>query len=151
MEEERLDVGRRKPGPAAPEEVAVQLLEARQRGRNRLRRRVDDRREHVVVQVAPDAREIGDDVDPEAGELVRGADAGEQQQLGRLDRACADDDLALRADLLERTVPGDLDPDAARALEEQALCAAPRSARSGRASRRAAPGRPSRRSGAGRP
>ena len=86
-----------------------------------LRRGVDDRREHVVVQVAPDAGQVGDDVDPEAAELVGRADAREQQQLRRLDRAGADDDLALGADPLDRAVPDDLDADAARALEEQPL------------------------------
>ncbi len=96
----------------------------------------------MVVQVAPDTREVGDDVDPEAAEVVRGADAGEQQQLGRLDRACADDHLALRADLLEHTVPDDLDPDAARPLEEQALCARPgQHGQAGRAGERRQEGR----------
>ncbi len=49
--------------------------------------------EHVVVEVLADAREVGDDVDPEGAQVICGADAGEQEQLRRADRAAADDDL----------------------------------------------------------
>jgi hypothetical protein len=92
--------------------MAVELLEARERSRYRTRSAVDHGREDVIVQVAPDAGKVDDDIDSEAAELVGGPDAGEQQELGRLDRPRADHDLALGADLLDRTPSLDFDADA---------------------------------------
>ena len=50
----------------------------------------------VVLQVGADAGQVGDDVDAEPAQLVAAADAGEHQQLRRIDRAAADDHLACR-------------------------------------------------------
>jgi len=70
----------------------------------------------VVLQVLADARQIVDDVHAEGFELGRVADAGELQQLRRVDRAAAEDHLA-RA----KCLPLDLHPDRARAFEDDAL------------------------------
>jgi hypothetical protein len=43
--------------------MAVELLEAGARRRHRTRSAVDHGREHVIVQVAPDTRKVGDDID----------------------------------------------------------------------------------------
>ena len=47
----------------------------------------------VVLQVLADARQVVDDVDAERLQLGGVADAGQLQQLRRVDRAAADDDL----------------------------------------------------------
>ena len=80
----------------------------------------------MVVQVAPDAGQVGDDVDAEPPELLGRTDAREQQQLRRLDRAAADDHLALGADLRDGAVADDLDADAPPTLEQQPLRAGSR-------------------------
>ena len=61
-----------------------------------------------------------DDVDSELLQLARVADAGELQQLGRVDRAATEDHLA-RLDPLRADPPGDLDADGPRAVEENAI------------------------------
>jgi hypothetical protein len=48
----------------------------------------------VVLQVLADAGQVVHDVDAERLEVVRVADAGELQQLRRVDRAAAQDHLA---------------------------------------------------------
>ena len=60
------------------------------------------------------------DIDSETAQLVCGADAGEQQELGRLDRPAADDHLALGPDLLDGAVVRELDAHAPPALEQRA-------------------------------
>ena len=64
-------------------------------GRHRLRRLVDDAGQDVVVEVLAHARQVDGRLDAELPCSCFGvADAGQQQQLGRFDRAAADDDLA---------------------------------------------------------
>ena len=104
VEEERLQVGAGKARPAVPEQMAVQLLQARQHRGHRRRGCVDHRRQHVVVQVAADTGQVGDHVDSEPAQVCSVADAGEQQELGRLDRAGTDDDLMLGVRLLDDPV-----------------------------------------------
>ena len=70
----------------------------------------------MVLQVLADAGQVVHDVDAERRELRGVADAGELQQLRRVDRAAAEDHLA-RADRLA----ADLDADGARALEHDAV------------------------------
>ena len=64
-----------------------------------------------------DARQVVHDVDPESLELGGVADAGELEQLRRVDRAAAEDHLA-RLDPLRARPARDLDPDRARAVEQ---------------------------------
>ena len=71
----------------------------------------------VILQVLADARQVVHDRDAERLELARVPDAGELQQLRRVDRAAAEDDL-LRADHLRLAAVHDLDPDRARPLED---------------------------------
>src|SRR5215831_1519726 len=74
----------------------------------------------VILQVEPDAGEFAHGGDPVRGELVEGADAGEQQQLRRVDGAAREDHLA--------RAPGNLlvcsvavgDTDGARAVDQHA-------------------------------
>ncbi len=89
------------------------------RGRDLLRP-VDDRREQVVVEVATDAGQVGDDVDAERAQLVGRADARGEQEARGPDRAAGDDDLALRVRGLDAPAALVLHPDAAVALEDQA-------------------------------
>src|SRR6185437_6272877 len=65
--------------------------------RHRLRGFPDHAREDVVVEVLADARKRSLDVDAVVAELPDRADAREQEQVRRLDRARADDDFATRA------------------------------------------------------
>ena len=58
---------------------------------------VADLRLGVVVEVRADPRKVCEHVDLEAAQLLRGADARQQQQVGRADRARRQDDLAARA------------------------------------------------------
>ena len=70
------------------------------------------------MEVLADAREVRDHVDAVLAQVLRGTDAGEQQELRRSDRPARDDDLAgTRA--LDRALAHPLDSDAADALEEQ--------------------------------
>ena len=69
----------------------------------------------------PDAGQVDDGSMPSRLELLRVADAGEQQQLRRLDRAAADDDLAAeRVRPVRPAVLDVLDARAAAVLDEQA-------------------------------
>ena len=54
------------------------------------------------------------------GDFVRGADAREQQKLGRIDRAAAQDHLPLRADLMSLPLAGIFDAHGAAVLDENA-------------------------------
>ena len=120
----RLEVVRRA-GPGAEEEpleaderLPVPLQ--RRRDRDGLLGAVLDVDLEVVLQVLADAREVVDDVDPERLELARVADAGELQQLRRVDRAAAEDHLA-GLDPLRPDPARDLDADRPRAVEEHAI------------------------------
>ena len=55
----------------------------------------------MVLQVLPHPGQVGDHVHPERGQVSGVADTGELQQLRRVDRAAAQDDLT-RADLTRR-------------------------------------------------
>ena len=67
----------------------------------------------VVLEVLADARQVVHGVDAERLELVGVADAGELQQLRRVDRAAAEDHLA-GADVVERPPSTHLDADGPR-------------------------------------
>ena len=71
----------------------------------------------MVLQVLADARPVGDDVDPERAEFRRRPDAGELQQLRRIDRPAAKNDLAPRANLELTPVAPVMDADGAAPLE----------------------------------
>ena len=145
MEEERLDVGRRQARAGCARRGGCAAAGGPGSGGGTGRdARVDDRREHVVVQVAPDAGRSATTSIPRRPSSSAGADAREQQQLGRLDRAGADDDLALGADLLDAHRPGRSRRRRSARPRRAAAVRGPRSARSGRARRRPARGRPSR-------
>ncbi len=51
------------------------------------------------MEVLPDSGQVGDDRDAELAQLVGGPDAGQQQELRGLDRACRHDDLTPGTDL----------------------------------------------------
>ena len=103
--------------PRAPEEMGLARGQTR-RGRADLAFRAEDhRREEMVVQVLADPGQVGDDVDPDRAQMLGRPDSGEQEQLRGTDRAAADDDL-----IGMRAAGGPFDADAARAVEEQALC-----------------------------
>jgi hypothetical protein len=74
----------------------------------------DHRREQVVVEVAPDAGNVGDDVDAERAQFVGGAHAREQEELRRADRATAQDHL-----VRVRAAARPFDADAAAAVEQE--------------------------------
>ncbi len=101
--------------PLRADERALPLL---QRGLHRhgLRAQVLDVHLEVVLEVLADTGQIGDDRHAERLELARGADAGELEQLRRVDRAAAEDHLA-GTDRLA----ADHDADGARPLEDDAL------------------------------
>ena len=69
----------------------------RRRHRHRLLRPVLDVDLEVVLQVLAHAGQVGDHVDAEPAEQLGRAHAGQLQQLRRVDRAAAQDDLAPRA------------------------------------------------------
>ena len=118
--------GPTRPGPAAREEVPVEELQARHGRRYGPSRPVHDRGEHVIVQVLAHTRQVRPHVDAHAAELGAVADPREHEQLRRLDRPRADDDLMRGGNRLERSVASELDARAARPLEEE-----PHRARSG--------------------
>ena len=72
----------------------------------------------MVLEVPTDTGEVDGDVDAEAVELVGRSDAREHQQLGRVEHAGAQDELALGDDPLDGAGPLDLDADAAATFEE---------------------------------
>jgi hypothetical protein len=72
----------------------------------------------VVLQVAPDAGQVGVDRDAEAPQLLLARDAGEREQPGRLDGAGADDHL-VGVQPLQASVANDLDAGAAVAVEQE--------------------------------
>jgi hypothetical protein len=120
VEAHRLRVGDAQPGAAAPEDVHVVVLEPRPHGGDLDRRGVDDVRDQVVVEVAPDAGQVHPRRDAVPRELLGRPDAREHQQARRLDRAGADHDLRGRLDDLRPAVAGDLDATTARSVEAQA-------------------------------
>ena len=52
----------------------------------------------MVLEVAPNRAGLGHDRDAMHAEVIRVTDTGQHQQLGRVDRAATQDDLALAAD-----------------------------------------------------
>jgi hypothetical protein len=64
-----------------------------------LRALVDDGDGQVVLEVAADAGPVRDHLDAVLGGVVRGADAGEHEQLRGVDGAATEDDLRLGFDL----------------------------------------------------
>ena len=83
-----------------------------------------DRGEHtvrqVVAQVPAHAGQCGDDGDPVPLELLGGADPGEQEELGRVDRPGGEHDLARGVRLLLVPIQEVRDPAGATALDEEA-------------------------------
>ena len=113
-------------GPA-PEEQPLGADErpAPELGRGRLHRDgleapVLDVDLEVVLEVGTDARQVGHDGDAEVLQVRRRADAGELEQLRRVDRAARQDDLAALDPLRSPTPPLDVDGDGARPLEHDA-------------------------------
>ena len=54
----------------------------------------------MVLQIAADLRHIEHNRNPEAGEVIGRPDTRQHQELGRVDGAAAQDDLALGPDRL---------------------------------------------------
>ncbi len=55
----------------------------------------------MLGKIAAHAGEIHDGIDPQLAQLVRGTDAGQHQQLRRVIRTCAHDDLSVCEDPLQ--------------------------------------------------
>jgi hypothetical protein len=68
----------------------------------------------VVLQVLPDAGGVDDDGDAVLGQVIRGPDAAEHQQLRSVDRAAAQDDLAAGRDVAGDAVELDVYAGGAR-------------------------------------
>ena len=117
MDEGHLDV---RPGPAWLRLVEQRRLAHRHgRIRDPLAGDVDYRHEHVVVEILPDAGKVVQHRDAEGGEPRAVADAGQHQELRRVDRTGADHHLAARADAHRLSLPNHLHPVAAPPLERQ--------------------------------
>ncbi len=76
----------------------------------------------MVLQVAPDPGQVEEDGDPVPADLVRRTDAGEEQELRRVDGAAREDDLAPRPRRVQPPAPAELDPGGALAGEDDARC-----------------------------
>src|SRR5271166_1992724 len=74
----------------------------------------------MVLQVLADARPVGDDLDPECAELRRPTDPGKLQELRRIDRPAAQDNLAPRAGPELAPVAPVMDTGGAASLEGDA-------------------------------
>ena len=71
-----------------------------------------------VLELAADAGQVVGDRHADPPQLVRRANAREQQELGRVDGAAGQDHLARRHGPLEEPALGILDPDGAAALQQ---------------------------------
>ena len=74
----------------------------------------------MILEVAADARQIVDHGDAVWPERVARTDPRQHEELGRVDRAGAEDDLALGADSPRLGAVGDLDSGRAAALQRDA-------------------------------
>ena len=74
----------------------------------------------MVLQVRADAGAVGDDRDAVLGEVRRRADAGEHQQLRRVDRGGGEDHLGAGLDHLAGVAAGDLDAGGAAVGDDHA-------------------------------
>ena len=74
----------------------------------------------VVLQVGADALHVGDDVDAVLTQQIGRADAGQLQQLRRVERAAREDHLGVRARRVRRAVLAVFDADRAAPLEQDA-------------------------------
>jgi hypothetical protein len=68
--------------------------------RDGLRAFLDHRAIKVILQVLPDAGQIGDDIDAEFAQVIGLADARQHERLGRVDRAAAQNDFRIGISLL---------------------------------------------------
>ncbi len=75
----------------------------------------------MVLQIAPDALPVEDDLDPERRQPVRRSDAGAMQHLNRSDRASAQDHFAAGASLDNLATLAEAHPDGAPLLDNQAI------------------------------
>ena len=89
--------------------------------RDRLGARVLDVDLQMVLEIAADARQVRHRRDLEPFELVGVADAGQHQQLRRVDRAAGEDHLALGADARGAPALDMIDADCAGALAAHSL------------------------------
>src|SRR5437879_11825022 len=72
----------------------------------------------MVLQAAPDTGQVLHHRDAERGQLVLRADPRQQQELRRVDRAAAQDDLARGAGGIDAALAAEADADGAAALEQ---------------------------------
>ncbi len=88
------------------------------RGEERVRlHSVPQGRDQVVEQVRPHLGHVAHHLDAVLAQVGRGADAGEHEQLGRVDGAAGEDDFAPGADHLASAVALVLHPDGAGSVE----------------------------------
>ena len=78
----------------------------------------------MVLQVLADAGPVGDDVDPERAQFRRRPHARQLQQLRRVDRPAAKNDLAPRARLLLAPAAPVVDADRAAPVEGDPVASA---------------------------
>ena len=72
----------------------------------------------MVLEVVPDAGQVGHDRDPERLEVLRPADARQLEELRRVDRAAGQDDLAALDPLGSAAPPLDVDRDRPPPVED---------------------------------
>ncbi len=80
----------------------------------------DDVDVEMVLQIAADARQIGDDGQAESAQIVGRADPRQKQELWRVDRAGGDNDFTLGSGDRRRVADGVFDADRAIFLEDDA-------------------------------
>ena len=111
---------RAKEHPLGADERSPPELRRRRLHRDRAQALVLHVHLEVVLEVAPDAGKVGQDIDAEVRELGGRSDARQQQELGAVDRATGQDHLAGRVaiDAAAPPAPSDLDADGAGPLEQ---------------------------------
>jgi hypothetical protein len=128
--------------PFLVEKVASDVADAlRGSQADRLRRLVHDAGDRVILQIPSHPGQVRHDLDAVTPQLVSRTDAGEQQQLRRVDRAAAQQDLAIGADAEEASALDEFDACRAIAFKKnpRGLCAGANlevRSRGGRAGRR---------------
>ncbi len=76
--------------------------------------------EQVILQVTANAGKVGQDADAELPQLIGRTDAGEHQQLWRVDGSAGENDLAPRTDQRLATAAADHHADGAALLDRDA-------------------------------
>ena len=103
--------------PLRPDERTAPRLRRGRLHRDRLERPVLDVHLEVVLEMVADTGQVGHDGDLERPKILRSPDTGQLEELGRVDRAARQDDLAGLDPLRPASPPLDLDRHGATAIE----------------------------------